>query len=391
MIQNLQITNFKSLKAVDLKLSNLNLLTGLNGSGKSSVIQTLLLLRQSKELCSQLQLTLNGTLADVGNFQEIFFRSKEAKTFSFLLRFENKTALSIETITPDRNYIYSNPNLNKITFTNNFRSDAHYVVSLKSPNSAPQEIYLVENQLKEQALFNRNFQYLQTERKFRKDGSYTPNVSEVISNKMLGNEGEHTAFFLFTYGTDKKVASNLLHHPKAKSDYLIDQVNAWLSEISTNVHLKLALVEERVELTFGYENNYYKPNQVGFGLSYILPVIVALLTAEKDKLIIIENPELHIHPRGQAELGRLLAAAAQTGAQVIVETHSDHVLNGVRVAVKEKPVIKDIVTIFFHEKISEEKEEYSKITPIKIDKQGELSEYPQNFLDEWSNQLLKLI
>jgi predicted ATPase len=115
------------------------------------------------------------------------------------------------------------------------------------------------------------------------------------------------------------------------------------------------------------------------------------LTAEPDKIIIIENPESHIHPRGQAEIGKLIALAAQTGAQLFVETHSDHILNGIRVAVKEKIVDKDRVNIMYFDKETTETEQYTKIITIQIDKNGTLSEYPENFLDEWSNQLSKLI
>lgn len=402
MITNLHIKNFKSLKDVDLELRNLNILTGLNGSGKSSAIQALLLLRQSKSLCSQLNLTLNGDMVDIGTFKELPFRNKATlnilPAFSFLLNFENQTELFVETITIDRSPVHPNLNLDKIIFKNKIRLDKNYVVSLTSPNGIPENIYLVENQLKEQDLFNKNFQYIQTERKFRKDGDYQPNVSEVIANKMLGNEGEHTAFFLFTYGNDKKIEYQALQHPKAKSVYLIDQVNAWLSEISTNVHLKLDLVgDNRIELTFGYENDYYKPKSVGFGLSYILPVIVALLNAEKGKLIIIENPELHIHPRGQAELGKLLAAAAQTGAQIIVETHSDHILNGIRVAVKETIIDSANVVAYYFKK--DEEENSSQVMPIIIDVKGKLhsktaegsgAKIPKGFFDEWTNSMAKL-
>ncbi|MDR1933193.1 MAG: DUF3696 domain-containing protein [Spirochaetales bacterium] len=139
------------------------------------------------------------------------------------------------------------------------------------------------------------------------------------------------------------------------------------------------------------KTNHFLPKNVGFGISYILPVILALLTAEPDKIIIIENPESHIHPRGQAEIGKLIALAAQTGAQLFVETHSDHILNGIRVAVKEKIVDKDRVNIMYFDKETTETEQYTKIITIQIDKNGTLSEYPENFLDEWSNQLSKLI
>jgi predicted ATPase len=149
-----------------------------------------------------------------------------------------------------------------------------------------------------------------------------------------------------------------------------------------------------LDYQFDYGNNKttsFRPWNVGFGISYVLPVIVALLTAEAGKIIVIENPESHIHPRGQAEMGKLIALAAQSGAQLFVETHSDHILNGIRVAVKNKLVDTAKVNVLFFDKTTTENEQYATVIPIKIDKNGSLSEYPDYFLDEWSNQLSQLI
>ena len=107
------------------------------------------------------------------------------------------------------------------------------------------------------------------------------------------------------------------------------------------------------------------PPEPLISLSVSLPIIVSLLTAEEGKIIVIENPESHIHPRGQAELGKLIAAAAQTGAQLFVETHSDHILNGIRVAVKEESVDKNKVNIMYFNKINTD------IVQLEIEKANE--------------------
>lgn len=149
----------------------------------------------------------------------------------------------------------------------------------------------------------------------------------------------------------------------------------------------------------GYEHAF-NPQSVGFGISYILPVLVALLTSIPEDIVIIENPEAHLHPRGQAEMGNLIARAAAYGVQVFVETHSDHVINGVRVAVKKGIVKPDDVNIAFferkrHEIVSDDgvkgQEYYADVRNIKIDANGSLSEYPEDFMDEWSNQLMRLM
>ena len=116
-----------------------------------------------------------------------------------------------------------------------------------------------------------------------------------------------------------------------------------------------------------------------------------MLKAKQGDLVIIENPESHIHPRGQAELGKLISLVAQNDVQIIIETHSDHIINGIRVGVKENPEMKDRTILFYFEKVITDNEQYSEITNIEIDSKGELSEYPKNLLEEWSNQLLKLL
>ena len=137
--------------------------------------------------------------------------------------------------------------------------------------------------------------------------------------------------------------------------------------------------------------NRFKAENVGFGITYVLPVVLALLKSKPGDLLIIENPESHIHPRGQVILGRLMSIAAMSGVQIIVETHSDHIINGIRVAVKENLIAKNKALIYYFEKVIESDEQYSKITNIEIDEKGELSEYPKDMLDEWNDQLMKLL
>ncbi|MCC5944082.1 MAG: AAA family ATPase [Bernardetiaceae bacterium] len=413
MLQNLKIRNFKALRSVDVELANLNLLTGLNGSGKSSLIQVLLLLRQSKELVSAGKINLNGEMTNIGTFQEVICRQalREAENQRYAGHSGNSTIIQIDLETEQQSL-----NVKSTVNHNSNAADvgAHLKLNIKNKqnalqqkqslniqaghHNATQSIYAFENKLKEWSLFNNKFQYLHTERLFLKDDAYKPDVSEVIGKRMLGNRGEHTAFYLLTYGIDKKVEYPTLRHPKAKSDYLIDQVNAWLSEISPDVYVKVELNKEgEVEVNFGYKGELYKPKNVGFGLSYVLPVIVTLLSAEPDKLIIIENPEAHIHPRGQAELGRLLAAAAQAGAQLIIETHSDHILNGIRVAVHEKITTPDKIRIYYFKQNPNQQE--ACMLSIVIDENAKLlqkkqdqttAELPTGFLDEWVNAMSKL-
>ncbi|CAM5621804.1 hypothetical protein SALBM217S_04209 [Streptomyces griseoloalbus] len=130
-----------------------------------------------------------------------------------------------------------------------------------------------------------------------------------------------------------------------------------------------------------------RPTNVGFGLTYALPVVVACLTATPESLILLENPEAHLHPKGQSRMAALLSAAAATGAQLIVETHSDHVLNGLRIAVKQGVLQpQDTVIHYF----SGNGAGTEVVTP-RIDKDGMLEQWPEGFFDEWESSLDQLL
>ena len=159
----------------------------------------------------------------------------------------------------------------------------------------------------------------------------------------LGIHGEHVFDALLNH-QDQIIlrASDPRSLPDASGDRLRDQIEIWLAEISPGVRLHITGVPNADmavgSFSFGREgelrSSEYRPTNVGFGLSYILPVVAALLAAPKDALVIIENPEAHLHPRGQTRMGELCARAAAAGVQVIIETHSDHVLDGARLMVK---------------------------------------------------------
>ena len=107
--------------------------------------------------------------------------------------------------------------------------------------------------------------------------------------------------------------------------------------------------------------------------------------------MLIENPEAHLHPKGQFMMGELIARAASAGIQVIVETHSDHVLNGIRVAVHDKVINPDSLKIHFFSRLEEAGRMKSKVESPVIDKNGRLDQWPEGFFDEWDKSLERLL
>jgi predicted ATPase len=117
-----------------------------------------------------------------------------------------------------------------------------------------------------------------------------------------------------------------------------------------------------------------------------LPIITACLASSKDRVLLIENPEAHLHPSGQSLMGTFIAQAVSAGVQIIVETHSDHVLNGVRKAVKNHILSRDKVAIhFFSPSVKDQV-----ISPL-IDQRGNLDAWPQGFFDQFDIDTSSLI
>jgi len=95
--------------------------------------------------------------------------------------------------------------------------------------------------------------------------------------------------------------------------------------------------------------NRFKPVNVGFGYSYLLPIVVSGLIAEPGDILIVENPEAHLVPSAQSRIANFLARVSRTGVQVFIESHSEHILNGLRIAVKEKLFGHEETNIIFFE------------------------------------------
>jgi predicted ATPase len=127
---------------------------------------------------------------------------------------------------------------------------------------------------------------------------------------------------------------------------------------------------------------------MGFGVSYALPVILAGLTAQPGGILIVENPEAHLHPAGQSRMGVFLAWLAGRGVQVVVETHSDHVLNGIRRSIGEHGYLRssDAVLHFFDSTENDE----PRIQRLDFTSVGGVSHWPKGFFDQYQIDIASL-
>lgn len=376
MIDSLGITNFKSLKRLHLKPARLNLCFGLNGMGKSSLLQAMLLLRQSHQrgvLDSKGLLLQGGDLVSIGTGKDVFyqFAGKDER-------------LAFEIRTPRRGGC-------RWSFTLDPESDILPLAEIEADADRHQA------GMKDCGLFGQGFAYLCADR-LGPQKLYPKSDFEISRNRSIGSRGEFAAHYLARFGMSEKIAFAGLHHPMANSDRLLHQTIGWLNDICPGARLVVEDVKgaDLIKLGFQFETrggftNEFSPLNVGFGILYVLPVIVLLLRARPGDLVLVENPESHLHPKGQAAIGRLLAAAGANGVQIFCESHSDHIINGVRVAVKENLLAPEHLAVYYFGRTHHGQEHKTDVTEIRVDRHGELSDYPPGLLDEWSQLLAKLI
>ena len=361
MITNLILKDFKIHNNLNIQLSNITLLTGQNGMGKSSVIQSLLLLRQSYTGITPLAgLNLKGDLADLGIANDIECHSCSDGVLSIQLEDDSET----------------------LNFEFSYEDTDSYETYLPAIN--------MENQNKvfsKCSLFTSNFQYISAfrygpQKGYERDTNVVQHQNQISK---INGQCEYAIHFLNHFGNKIHCISELLYDNE-NNDLLSTQVQLWMQQVSPRVNINIEPNGNDFKLNYKFSregNTMTEPMSainVGYGISYVLPIIIAVLSASPGAILLIENPEAHIHPRAQAELMKLLMKAAKAGIQIIIETHSDHIMNGALVAIVNEPDYLPLVKAYYFER--DERLHTSQPCKLEILKDGRVANPPKGFFDQ---------
>lgn len=391
MIRELSISNFKVFKGCTTfsNLKPITVLTGINGRGKSTTLQALLLLRQSimaNEWTKEVY--LNGSYVSLGNVKDVRNESSEPNE-----------PVSIKIVTDQQSFDYS---LQPRRDMDQSMEIGALAIGDKSIDTSSSLHYLLpddsEIQYSDFAYLMSRLQYVGAER-------LGPQLSYESSNNDLniGSKGEYAAKQLKTHEvdgvSDQWISDSLrlfpyLHEEAIEVKNVQGLLNFWLSQMFGLTSLKSVYNEDAnvytLHLNILDRQNDSKPTNMGFGYSYSYPLLLAGLIAKKGDVVVFENPEAHLHAKAQSVLGQFIGVLASQGVQIFVETHSEHVINGIRIALLSGLCVgTDAAKIlYFYQHNGEDGVIYKS---IDIEPNGDMTDFPADFLDQQRYDLLRII
>lgn len=360
-IDYIMLKNFKCHKNFRAFLKSLNILTGSNAAGKSSLIQGLLLAQEAWKGYENKRINTNEVQGlSLGVPSSIVYEELGDKNVKLDIGINGLNNEVVLQLLDDEMY-FSIQNCEEIS----------------------------EKFSEEENLSKINIFFLNAERQ-------GPRLISNINNSnffSVGNSGENTSYVIGEMDKVQKLYDNMQLPEKLKIS-TIDRFSAnceeWLSLIIPGTELQHSMDLERNFATIKFKNNgeFYLPTATGFGITYVLPIIVQALAASiiGDAVLIVENPEAHLHPYSQSTLGKFLALVAESGVQVIVETHSEHIVDGSRIQAAKNKQCDEMQILFF-----EKKDTLSTCRNITVFENGELEEWPEKFFDQKRMDLRELL
>lgn len=348
------VRNFKCHKNFETEMKELNILTGSNATGKSSFVQALLLAFKSWESCEKKQINTNSIYGmNLGIPLNIVSEDLDEKNINITLSV-NGIKNEIELGIPDDS------------------DEIHFdICNYNEIIEAKEHGY----NLSRMSLF-----FLGAERKGPRIVSF---INEVTPYS-VGNTGENTGYVLGEIDKFQKI-NGAFQLPDDLKISEIDRFSAnceeWLNVIIPDTKIRYSIDVEKNITTLLLQNQgeFHLPVATGFGITYVLPIIVQALAASmiENSVLIIENPEAHLHPLSQSRLGKFLALVAFNGVQVVLETHSEHIIDGCRIQAVKEECCGQMKILFF-----QKKENSSICSNIDILDNGELEEWPEGFFDQ---------
>ena len=347
MIKKLVVKNFKSIDRMELPCSSINLLIGTNSSGKSTILQSLLLVLQNNSGF----VGFNGKYLKLGDYDDVRCRGVK----------------NIEGIN------VSMEDTSKCMLTHNYLKNGDCIELSKSLNGSN-----LDNAFNSK----KGVQYLSCQR----IGPKSAYEKDMTVNDEIGINGEYAISYLNVHGKDR-IEENLC---KDKSNQtLMGQVNWWLKRITgTEIVTEDMVGTDYVKAAYNSGDiSNLRPNNIGAGISYLISILIMCLASDKNAILIIENPEIHLHPAAQAIVCEFLYFIGDNERQVFVETHSDHIFNGFRAGIAQNNMDINLINISFMYL----ENMFTRYMGVKIGKYGKIENQRKDLFDQFDIDMRRMI
>lgn len=395
MISRLHIKSYKCLHDEDMEFRPLTVLTGTNSSGKSSVLQAVLLLARNcnsknrdrmydliseyQELFCDASLTLEGT-------EYRYSTDSDSNSDADILRWEDSLYfLTANRIGPEKIVKMSkeykvgeNGEFLFGTFARVSYSEWKYMAEgdaqkwrLDTKSVLRRVVFSTEgnNELDNELVR----EHLDVEDVCRIMGGGAKNILLKVSLKELKEKG-----------IEKK--------DSICSVYTL--VNLWLLYVTeTNIYIDSKYLDASSARIYFTHNGFdaISPFNLGSGMSYLAKVLILCFLAKPGDVVMIENPEIHLHPRAQSRLGEFFAFMAGKGIQLVIETHCEHLLSSLRYQVYKDRLRSDDVILYYK---ADDKTPFEQLRISKngryMNREGKQCGFPKGFFDVSVDQLMEI-
>lgn len=368
MLKSVSLHNFKCLREINnVNLAKINLLTGVNGEGKSSFVQSLLVLSQTWNSGKyDLLNPSDSEMISLGGFQQLLSYDANPREIHVGLSFDGESGGTFE---------------------------MRYDESIQ--NSQYGELCGLKFNGEEMLADASDM-----------DGADDTDVKTTSTTPIMGTLDSYPALMslkrMFYVSASRRAAYRLLRKNLFEKGMRLlpdgfnvlqmmaamapdekDLLRQYMTRIFDGATIKIEEDEENYRLHLDSQpesTHLYDPVNVGYGYSYVLTMLVSLIVARENDYIVIENPEAHLHPSAQAEVIKIIAEVASSKyVQLFIETHSDHIVNGALVAVNRGTLTnRDLEILFFNN---------GQVQNLEITESGRIMNPPQMFCDQYTKDL----
>ncbi|WP_144735001.1 AAA family ATPase [Extensimonas perlucida] len=407
MFTRLRLINFKAWRDTgDLALKPVTMLLGTNSSGKSSLIQSLLLLKQTVQSPDRtVHLNLGGDevndLFNFGSFDDVLNQAAESPR-QFTMAFDFRRADSTRIKEGTFECSYGQTSSGSVTVqTLKLQTDARRFLAVRRDKGAFSILVDNESQprMKGRDCAPERSIALSADviARLDKDGQLAEDLSLAIRRELEGisylgplrRKPERDYPWNKTkpgdVGSDGRAAIDaLLASALLKGEeqnIVVDGVSKWLArmKLAEKLEVRQQGRSNRYELVIHRDGVACNLRDVGIGVSQVLPVLVVAYFAPKGSTIILEEPEIHLHPLAQSVLAEMFVEISQQrGVQFVVETHSEHLFRRMQTLVAKQTVSTDEVALYFVERTGKS----AQLRTLQIDEFGRVSNWPEGFFGD---------